>query len=112
MIRVIVCGAPRFTNQRTVDAALDAVLSKRGPFVLVVERYGVEVTGAALLALLWAASRQVDAEALDPKALSGAHAAVAFPGGEDMAERAETVGVPVWRPRVLPAGAQPYRGPE
>ena len=35
MIRVIVCAAPHFTNQRTVDDALDAVLHKHGPFVLV-----------------------------------------------------------------------------
>jgi len=111
VIRVIVCAAPAFTNQRTVDDALDAVLSKRGPFVLLCGRVGAEVSGASLLSLLWAASRGVEAHPYPAGPLPGADAAVAFPGGDDMAARAEAAGVPVWRVPARQPGPQPYRGP-
>lgn len=118
-LRVIVCGGRDFTDQRTVDDALDAVRRKRGDFVLV--HGGAQ--GADLLAGLWAASRGVEFEA-HPAAWAqhgrragpmrnqymldlGADAVVALPGGRgtaDMVRRAEAAGVPVWRVPVAGGG--------
>lgn len=115
MIRVVVCGGQDFTDQRTIDAALDAVRRRHEAFEVV----AVGSSGPALIATLWAASRGLPFEQHEPMATPdgtaweqlnryvvdlGTDAVVAFPGRgatEHMVGVAEASGVPVWRPKPL-----------
>lgn len=113
MKRIGVTGGRDYRGWDDVCAALEAVMTKHGPFVLV---QGA-ATGADALAARWAGlvPLQVDpfpadwdkyglgAGPLRNQAMvdSGLDGLVAFPGGRgtaDMVRRARKAGVPVWFP--------------
>lgn len=114
---VLVCGGRDYTDRDRVFAALDKLDAKHQIMLLV---HG-GATGADSLADEWAKERGVPrlpfpvtkddwdtyGKAAGPvrnqQMLDTAcpHACVAFPGGsgtEDMVQRCEAAGVPVWRP--------------
>ncbi len=106
-------GGRRFSHRAVVWAALDRVLAKHGPFVLV---HGA-ARGADSLGAAWGAARGLTVDpfpadwAAHPRRAgpirnaamlaAGLDAAVGFPGGSgtaDMERRLVRAGVPVWWP--------------
>lgn len=118
MKRIAVFGGRDLRCSVQIRSALDGVLAKHGPFIVV---HGACPTGADKIASQWARWRglpeephpadwQVHGRRAGPlrnevMARSGLDGAVAFPGGRgtaDMLKRCVAAGVPVWRPAIRP----------
>lgn len=116
MKRIAVFGGRDLRCSVQIRSALDDVLHKHGPFIVV---HGACPTGADRIASQWARWRglpeephpadwQVHGKRAGPlrnqeMVNSGLDGAVAFPGGRgtaDMARRCEAAGIHIWRPEI------------
>ena len=119
--RVIIAGGPDFEDTDAIYAALDKARDRLGDIVLV---HGGMTRGADRIAAIWARTRNVPQITCKPDFASHGRAApfrrnddmlaltpcavIIFPGNgisENVAQKAEVKGVPVWRPGVANAKA-------
>ena len=119
--RVIIAGGPDFEDTETIYAALDKARDRLGDIVLV---HGGLTRGTDRIAAIWARTRNIPQITCKPDFAAHGRAApfrrnddmlalthravIIFPGNgisENVAQKAEVKGVPVWRPGVANAKA-------